>query len=388
MKLGPVSYDAATRTWQPHFTVSVQGQTFHTVGPYDFATIYNLLPLWQRGYTGKGVTIAIVEDSNLAHPGDWHSFRETFGLTAFTEGNFKQIYPNCANPGQNGDEFEAALDVEWASASAPDANIELSSCANSLTVSGLDLAILNLLDLEPPDIISDSYGLCETITGQAEVALENREAQIATALGTTFFIAQGDTGADECSPEEGFVSHLGINSGDNTASAYAVDLGGTDFMAQYNSDVHGIPVSDYWSATNDPVTKASALSYIPEIPWNDGCTSQLIYSDPVNGGFTQSYGPTGFCNTKLGREFNFSRERQRRPEHLLYRKAFDPRGGQRHLQRQPKACVADRRSRHSQRWPARPARSFALRRERRLGQLLSSMHVGQDPGRRSVHGKK
>ncbi len=306
MKLGPVSYDAATRTWQPHFTVSVQGQTLHTVGPYDFATIYNLLPLWQRGYTGKGVTIAIVEVSNLAHPGDWHSFRETFGLTAFTEGNFKQIYPNCANPGQNGAEFEAAVDVEWASASAPDANIELSSCANSLTVSGLDLAILNLLDLEPPDIISDSYGLCETITGQAEVALENREAQIATALGTTFFIAQGDTGADECSPEEGFVSHLGITSGDNTASAYAVDLGGTDFMAQYNSDAHGIPVSDYWSATNDPVTKASALSYIPEIPWNDGCTSQLIYSDPVNGGFTQSYGPTGFCNTKLGREFNFS----------------------------------------------------------------------------------
>ena len=143
--------------------------------------------------------------------------------------------------------------MEWASASAPDANIELSSCANSRTVSGLDLAILNLLDLEPPDIISDSYGLCETITGQAEVALENREAQIATALGTTFFIAQGDTGADECSPVEGFFSHLGINSGDNTASAYAVDVGGTDFMAQYNSDAHGIPVSDYWSATNDPL---------------------------------------------------------------------------------------------------------------------------------------
>jgi len=306
MQLGPVSYDRATRTWHPHFNVKIQGQTFHTVSPYDFATIYNLLPLWKRGFTGKGVTIALVEDSNLLHASDWNSFRDVFGLKGFKDGNFKQIYPNCPNPGQNGDEIEAALDVEWASASAPDANIELSACANSKTVSGLDLAILNLLDLEPPDIISDSYGLCETITGQTEIALENREAQIATALGTTFFIAQGDTGADECSPVEGFTSHLGINSGDNTASAYAVDLGGTDFMAQYNSDVNGIPVSDYWSATNDPVTKASALSYIPEIPWNDGCTSQLIYSDPVNGGFTQAYGPAGFCNTKLGREFKFS----------------------------------------------------------------------------------
>jgi len=305
-QLGQVSYDAATHEWRPHFNVKYQGETFHTVSPFDFDIIYNVLPLWQRGFTGKGITIALVEDSNLAHPSDWYSFRDTFGLKGFKDGNFRQIYPNCTNPGQNEDEIEAALDVEWASVAAPDANIELSACARSHGVSGLDLAILNLLDLEPPDIISDSYGLCETITGQTEIALENREAQIATALGTTFFIAQGDTGADECSPVEGFTSHLGLNSGDNTASAYAVDVGGTDFMAQYNQDVNGIPVSNYWSAKNDPRTKASALSYIPEIPWNDGCTSQLIYSDPLFGGYSQSWGPSGFCNSKLGRQFKYS----------------------------------------------------------------------------------
>jgi subtilase family serine protease len=303
---GLVSYDSATQKFHPHFNVKFEGETFHTVSPYDFNTIYNVLPLWERGFTGKGVTIALVEDSNLARASDWNTFRDVFGLKDFKSGNFKQIYPNCTNPGQNGDEIEAALDVEWASVAAPDANIELSACANSHGVSGLDLAILNLLDLEPPDIISDSYGLCETITGQTEIALENREAQIATALGTTFFIAQGDTGADECSPVEGFLSHLGINSGDNTASAYAVDVGGTDFMAQYNQDVNGVPLSDYWGAKNDPKTKASALSYIPEIPWNDGCTSQLIYSDPVVGNYTQSYGPSGFCNSKLGKHFKYS----------------------------------------------------------------------------------
>ncbi|MGA2002498.1 MAG: protease pro-enzyme activation domain-containing protein [Terriglobales bacterium] len=306
IQLGQVSYHAQTHEWKPRFNVKFRGQTFHTVAPYDFDTIYNVLPLWQQGYTGKGVVIALVEDSNLAHESDWSDFRATFGLKGFKDATFKQVYPNCSNPGQNGDEIEAALDVEWASVAAPDANIELSACGTSHGVSGLDLAIINLLDLEPPDIISDSYGLCETITGQTEIALENREAQIATALGTTFFIAQGDAGADECSPAEGFLSHLGINSGDNTASAYAVDVGGTDFMAQYNQDVNGVPLSTYWSAVNNPKTKASALSYIPEIPWNDGCTSELIYSDPVFGGFAQSYGPSGFCNSKLGREFKYS----------------------------------------------------------------------------------
>jgi hypothetical protein len=182
----------------------------------------------------------------------------------------------------------------------------LSACGNSAVTSGLDLAILNLLETSPPDIISDSYGLCETITGQSEVALENFEAELASLEGVTFFIAQGDTGADECAPVEDTnyaYSTLGINGGDNTASAFAVDVGGTDFMAQFNADTGGLPLSTYWSAHNNPKTLASARSYIPEIPWNDGCTSQLIYSDPtIAAGFTESFGPKGFCNSANGRE--------------------------------------------------------------------------------------
>ena len=300
---GPVTFDRSTNTWLPRFNVADSGFTDHTVSPYDFATIYNLLPLWNESFTGKGVTIATVEDTDIANTADWSTFRSTFGLTKFTQGNFKQIFPNCKNPGANGDEIEAALDVEWASAAAPDANIELSACGNSKTTSGLDLAILNLIDTTPPDIISDSYGFCETLTGATEIALENSEAQMAVAEGVTFFIAQGDNGADECAPGETTnYSTLGINGGDNTATIYAVDIGGTDFMAQYNADANGVPLSTYWSATNDPTTLASAISYIPEIPWNDSCTSVLIYTDPVNGSFTQPYGTTGFCSSTNGKK--------------------------------------------------------------------------------------
>jgi subtilase family serine protease len=302
-KMHPVSYDRASGRWQPHFSLPFQGSVFNVVAPFDFATIYNLLPLWNQGVTGKGVTIATVEDTNLAHPRDWSTFRKTFGLTGFKDATFKQVYPGCPNPGQNGDEIEAALDVEWASAAAPDANIVLFACGDTNTTSGLDIAILNLLETNPPDIISDSYGLCETVTGQAEVALENFEAELATLEGVTFFIAQGDTGADECAPVETTdYSTQGINSGDNTASAFAVDVGGTDFMAQYNFDTRGVPLSRYWSATNNPKTLASALSYVPEIPWNDGCTSKLIYTDPVIAGFSLSFGPNGFCNSAAGQQ--------------------------------------------------------------------------------------
>jgi len=55
---GPVRFDKATGKWQAHFEVGADGQTVQAVGPYDFATIYNLLPLWDKGYTGKDITIA------------------------------------------------------------------------------------------------------------------------------------------------------------------------------------------------------------------------------------------------------------------------------------------------------------------------------------------
>ena len=121
-------------------------------------------------------------------------------------------------------------------------------------------------------------------------------------------------------------------------------------MAQYNADVNGIPVSDYWSATNDPETKASALSYIPEIPWNSGCTSQLIYSDPVNGSYTQSYGPTGFCNSKLGREYKYSVSGSGGPSTCFTGKPSIPGVVSGTCKGNPKPSWQTGVPRHSQRW--------------------------------------
>ena len=307
-KMKPVSFDHdAGKAWQPHFTLPFEGVDLFVVAPFDFATIYNLTPLWNQGFTGKGITIATARSTptSLIPAIGPHSARP-LGLDGFKQGSFKQIYPGCKNPGQNGDEIEAALDVEWASAAAPDANVELFACPDTQTTSGLDTAIINLLETDPPDIISDSYGLCETVSGQAEVALENFEAEFATMEGVTFFIAQGRLGRGlECAPIESTnYSTLGINSGDNTATAFAVDVGGTDFMAQYNQDTSGVPISNYWSDTNNPVTLASARSYIPEIPWERRLHQPAHLQRPARiGGFTQSFGPSGFCNSSVGQQF-------------------------------------------------------------------------------------
>jgi subtilase family serine protease len=49
------------------------------LGPYDFAAIYNVLPLWNAGIDGSGQTIAIAAASNI-NLADVRNFKSVFGL--------------------------------------------------------------------------------------------------------------------------------------------------------------------------------------------------------------------------------------------------------------------------------------------------------------------
>jgi subtilase family serine protease len=52
---------------------------FYALTPYDFATIYNVLPLWNAGIDGTGQNIAVLEETDI-HVDDIRSFRSIFGL--------------------------------------------------------------------------------------------------------------------------------------------------------------------------------------------------------------------------------------------------------------------------------------------------------------------
>ena len=66
---------------------------FYGLGPYDFATIYNVLPLWNAGINGTGQTIAIVGETNI-NIQDVRDFRSLFGLPS----NDPQIILNVNFP--------------------------------------------------------------------------------------------------------------------------------------------------------------------------------------------------------------------------------------------------------------------------------------------------
>jgi len=301
--LGTATRSVKTGQWtlaSPSFTVNDGASgTYYAVAPADFATIYNLNPLFSEGYRGAGQTVVVIEDTNIKNAADVTSFRSAFGLSGYA-GTFTQVHPTgkttCTNPGVNAAEGEAALDAEWAGASAPDAAIELASCADTRTVFGGLIAIQNLINAaNAPKILSVSYGECEAENGAAANKSYVSTYQQAAAEGVSVFVSAGDEGAASCDADDDYATH-GIAVSGFASTPYNVAVGGTDFMDDYDSKTGGPALSTYWSATNG-TTYASALSYIPEIPWNDSCASKLIYS---GNGYSEAYGSNGFCNSSAG----------------------------------------------------------------------------------------
>jgi len=267
--------------------------TFHALVPGDIATIYNLNPAFLLGFSGKGTSIMVVEDTYLYATSDWSTFRSTLGLSkAFPSGTLSQVSPTgavkCTNPGLkgNGDDGEAIIDAEWASAAAPNAAIVLAACKDTITTFGGLIALENVLNgpaSELPSVVSISYGEAEASNGAAANLAYSTAYQQADAEGVSIFVSSGDE--DAASADGGNVSTHGIGISGFTSTPYNVSVGGTDFG--YTAD--NVNAATYWNPTNKP-NFSSALSYIQEIPWNNSCAGTLVVK------FLGATGPLSLCN--------------------------------------------------------------------------------------------
>jgi hypothetical protein len=226
----------------------------YLVVPSDLATIYNLNPLFSASISGQGQTIVVVEDTDVYTTDDWTTFRSAFGLSSYTDGSFTQIHPapgsgtnNCTDPGANGDDGEAILDAEYASAAAPSAAIELASCSDTTTFGGL-IAIQNLLsESSTPAIMSMSYGECEAGIGAASNAAFNSAFQQAVTEGVSVFASTGDEGPASCNYQDPAATY-GIGVSGWASTPYNVAVGGTDF-----GDTYAGTNSTYWNSTSSSV---------------------------------------------------------------------------------------------------------------------------------------
>jgi len=238
----------------------------HGLGPADYATIYNINPLYNAGISGQGSAIAVVARSNLFQSGqDVSNFCNVFGASC----PFLNIILNGPDPGDlgGGEEGEATLDATWSGAIAPGATVDFVVSATTNTTDGIDLSELYIIDNNLATVMTESFGGCEALSTQAEATGIETLAEQAAAQGITYLVSSGDNGAEGCddfSTETVATGPVSVNL--LASTPFTVAVGGTMF----NENGQG---SKYWNSVNNQATLGSALSYIPENVWNESCTA-------------------------------------------------------------------------------------------------------------------
>lgn len=230
----------------------------HLLAPADFWTIYNVDGLLLQGVDGTGRKIAVIGRTQV-DMNDTRNFRSSMGLPA----NDPTVILNGPDPGilsEQGEVVEANLDLQWSGATAPGASILFVVSKSTQVADGVDLSIQHAVEKNLADAATVSFGACEREIGTVGMQFYDSIWAQAAAQGISAFIASGDSGAAGCESANAPQGQgLGMNG--LSTSPWNTCVGGTQFL--------DTPASTYWSSTNDPTTKKSVLSYIPEAVWNE-----------------------------------------------------------------------------------------------------------------------
>jgi len=157
---------------------------------------------------------------------------------------------------------------------APNATITLvvTETPDTSASDGVDLSALYIVDNNLAPVMSESFGACELGQGTAGNQFESNLWEQAAAQGITVSVSSGDNGAAGCDGATGQTAATGgIAVSGSASTPFNVAVGGTDF----DNTLTNYP-AQFWNMTNTtttPVVPASALSYIPEVPWNDSCAA-------------------------------------------------------------------------------------------------------------------
>jgi subtilase family serine protease len=214
---------------------------------YDAAemqTAYGLNPLYKKGLDGTGQTIVIVDaNGSPSIVADVNLFSQLNGLPALTPSNFQIVTPigPVACTVVNGKceaDVETILDVEWAHAIAPGANIVL-VLSPDLSFTNIDLANLYAIQNQLGNVISNSFGIPEIYLKDfdpSELVVENGISEIAAALGISQQVSSGDDGDFLAFDQAEFgIDSVSVTA--NAASPFATGVGGTSTFLDSKSNI-------------------------------------------------------------------------------------------------------------------------------------------------------
>jgi subtilase family serine protease len=217
-------------------TASNNAQTAATgsLQPADFAGThaYNSAPLLAAGGDGTGESVALVEFSNYQNT-DQLTYQSCYS----TGIPVTRVSINGGNTSTSGGD-EVALDQEVLAGEAPNLDGIFTFVApGSDSMAAVLDSILNHHGAEGVHVVSDSWGICEDVELNSDIAATNAELELMAIAGMSFYAASGDSGSSDC-------ARFGNNApevDDPAAQPYATGVGGTnlDPSTTHNETVWG-----------------------------------------------------------------------------------------------------------------------------------------------------
>jgi subtilase family serine protease len=226
--------------------------------PAQINSAYGISRLRSVGLDGRGQTIAIT--GAFFSPtlrDDANSFSRQFGLPRLDHRNYRELvapgtrrYPR--DPAETQSWYiEQALDVEWTHAVAPGARIVYVGAAND--AGGLDQAVNEVVDRHLANIVSDSWGLPESIAPRSESLAMNAVFEQAAAEGIGVYFASGDDGDNMAAAGR-------VSAGFPDSSPWVTSVGGTSLAI----DARGNALWEAgWGTTS---TDWSGTGWLPAAP--------------------------------------------------------------------------------------------------------------------------
>ena len=211
--------------------------------PAELYTAYSLTGLYAEGFNGAGQTITIIDwCGSPTVQSDANAFSQMFGLPTLDSSNFSILniptVSTCSAPN-----IEINLDVEWAHAIAPGANIDLVVPPTN-SFQDIDEAFSYIVVYGLGNVISGSYGSAESEVSSTILANESLISEMAAVSGISANFSSGDAGDFSADGISATVS-------DPADSPYATAVGGV--TVALNSD-NGIAWQTGWGNNQVLVT--------------------------------------------------------------------------------------------------------------------------------------
>ncbi len=184
----------------------------------QIAAAYGLSGLYQSGDEGAGQTVAILELEPY-DPFDIQQFDQCYGVSTMPSNVTVD-----GGAGTGAGAGEAALDIENVIGLAPQAKIDVFEGPNF--GNGPYDTMNAIISQRAAQVVTTSWGQCESVEGSVQAKAENTLFQEAAAQGMTIVSASGDDGSEDCFP-----TPPTLEVDDPASQPYVTGVGGTTLTA-------------------------------------------------------------------------------------------------------------------------------------------------------------